>query len=41
MNGFARSLICSLEDNPFLFMIIAQMVRSKLEQLEVEGQELI
>ncbi len=37
MNACARSLRCSLEDNPLLFVIAIQMVKSKLEQLEVEG----
>jgi hypothetical protein len=35
------SLICFLEDNPLLFVIAIQMVTSNLEQLKVEGHELI
>ncbi len=39
MNVHACSLKCSLEDNPLLSFIVAQMVKWKLEQLEVEGHE--
>jgi hypothetical protein len=39
MNAHARSLTCSPKDDPFLFLIIAQMEGWKLEQLKVKGHK--
>jgi len=39
MNARARSLTCFPKDDPFLFLIIVQMVGWKLEQLEVKGHK--
>jgi hypothetical protein len=39
MNACAHFLKCSFEVNPFFSVITIQMVKSKLEQLKVEGQK--
>ncbi len=39
MNICAYSMICFPKNDPFFFLIVAQMVGWKLEQLEVEGHK--
>jgi len=39
MNVRAHFLTCSPKDDPFLFLIIVQIVGWKLEQLEVKGHK--